>query len=75
MPRDAGRGAWDPAAAAVFSGKEIAAENTQSHRALQVLDADGFRLPTTRLPIVGQPRRAVPGWYALAADRWSEVQR
>jgi hypothetical protein len=43
-----------------------------SHAAPQVLDADGDRLRSRRAePIEGRPRRAVPGWYALAVDRWA----
>jgi hypothetical protein len=38
----------------------------------QLLDDLGHRLPPRRLaPIEGAPRRAVPGWYSLAVDRWA----
>jgi hypothetical protein len=64
--------AGDPAAEAVFSGKEFAAENTQPHRALQVLDDLGHRLLATRSAIVGQPRLASPRVWRMARDRWFE---
>jgi hypothetical protein len=37
-----------------------------------VLDTDGVPLLAERSPIVGAPRRATPGWYRWAVDRWSE---
>jgi hypothetical protein len=49
-----------------------AAESTSPRRPNQVLDDLGHRLsPRRDEQIVGAARRAVPGWYALAVDRWS----
>jgi hypothetical protein len=54
--------------AAVRDLAEIDAAQSSPHlRRLQRFDADGDRLPGTQSPVVGAPRRALPGWYALAA--------
>jgi hypothetical protein len=64
--------AADPAAEVVFSGKEIAAEDSQTRRRAQVLDELGHHLrPRRDERIEGAPRRAVPSWHRwAAAERW-----
>ena len=63
--------AADRASAEIGSGRTSAAENSTRLAKVQILDADGHRLPDRRgLLIPDAPRRAVPGWYALARDRW-----
>ena len=65
--------AADRASAEIGSGRTSTAENSTRPAKVQILDADGCRLPPRRHePVEGAPRRAVPGWYAMAVDRWSE---
>jgi hypothetical protein len=64
-------GANGRGAAADLAEIDAASCSTNPGR-FQRFDADGDRLPAARSPIVGQPRLAQPGWYAMAADRWSE---
>lgn len=53
------------------SGKTSTTKYSTRHR--QVYDADGHTLLRRPGPIDGAPRRATPGWYRLAANRWAEV--
>jgi hypothetical protein len=59
-------------AVAMITGNEIAAEHSPPARPTQLVDDLGHRPPKRRSPVVGVPRLARPGWYRLAADRWSE---
>jgi hypothetical protein len=74
MARDDDRRAADPAATAACSIGEIDSRiDSKFASNRQVFDDLGHRLPATRSPIVGQPRRATPSWYRLACDRWCEA--
>ena len=71
MQNPAGQGG---AAKGGYAGRQHA--YTAPQRRNQVLTDDGHRLPPRRhQPNIGAPRRSVPGWYALAADGWSDVAR
>ena len=49
-----------------------AAQHSHSVTRKQRFDDLGHRLPPRRHePTEGAPRRARPGWYALAVDRWT----
>jgi hypothetical protein len=74
MAEHANARAADPGAAASALGQEIVAKHSASRQ--QVYDIDGHRLPPRRPGLIaGTPRRAVPGWHRLSADRWAEVAR
>lgn len=59
--------------AAVITGNGNAAVDSTARHPRQLLDDLGHRLLPQRSPVVGAPRRATPGWYRLAADRWQEA--